>query len=211
MVRAKAVSLAEEVYDRLKEDIIKGVLPPGDALTEADISKQLGISRTPVREALRRLKTDGLVSIEPGLGARVSEVSLRDAIEMYEIRELVEPPAAGHAARSLSPELAECLRSFRTALATQPPAPEQAMRWQVDRQLHDLILQAAGNNLLRELVWGLRVRTERAFIFLAYRVPDHSRQEHIQIIDAILAGDGETAERLVREHLARAKERLIGK
>lgn len=201
-------SLAEEVYAQLKKEIVSHKLPPGTPLTEAGLAQSLGISRTPVREALRRLQAEGLVNIERGRGARVSEVSFREAMEAYEIRELVEPYAARLAVSHLSPELAQRFRSMLDVLSTPSLTSDKAVRWQMDRELHDLILEAAGNELLRLQVWDLRVRTDRAYAYVAEGTLEASRQEHAQIVEAILRGDADAAEELMREHLANTKARL---
>jgi DNA-binding GntR family transcriptional regulator len=202
-------SLAEEVYTCLKRDIISGRLPPRTPLTETNLAENLGISRTPVREALHRLHKDGLVDIEHRRGARVSGVSFRDTLELYEIRALIEPYAARLAASRLTPESAQRLREMLEVIAEPSLSSDVSTRWRMDRELHDLILEAAGNELLRAMVWDLRVRTERAFVYMAGRELEPGRQEHVQLVEAIVNGDADTAERLMREHLANAKARLI--
>lgn len=201
-------SLAEDVYICLKEDIISAKLPPGTALIEGSLAESLGISRTPVREALRRLEKDGLVDIEHGRGARVSEVSFRDAIEVYEIRELIEPYAARLAASRLTPELAQHLRKMLGVISEPSLTSDISVRSQMDRELHDLILEAAGNEMLRTLVWDMRVRTQRAFAYVAQMGLKVTQQEHVQLVEAILRRDADTAEQLMRQHLANAKARL---
>jgi DNA-binding GntR family transcriptional regulator len=202
-------SLSESVYIQLKRDIMSLKLLSGSVLTENGLAESLGISRTPIREALRRLQKDGLVDMDHGRGARVSQVSFRDAIEMYEIRGLVEPYAACLAASQLTPELTQRLRKMLEVIAEPSLTSDISLRWQIDRELHDLILEAAGNELLRALVWDLRIRTERAFAYVAQRGMEFTRQEHVRLVEAILRGDADAAEQLMREHLANAKARLI--
>jgi DNA-binding GntR family transcriptional regulator len=202
-------SLVDDVYVRLKRDIVSTRLLPGTALTEMSLAQSLGTSRTPTREALRRLQKDGLVDIEHGRGARVSQVSFRNAIEVYEIRILVEPNAALQAARQLTLELAERLKKVRDVIADPSLTLDVAERWEIDRQLHDIILETAGNELLRSVVWDLRVRTERAFTYYgAQKDMISTRQEHIELVDTILNCDEENAERLMRQHLINARSRL---
>jgi len=201
-------SLAEDVYTRLKEEIANGQLPPATPLIEADLADSMGISRTPVREALRRLQTEGLVDIQHGRGARVNQVSFRDVSEAYEVRELVEPHAARLAVSNLNPELAQRLRSMLDALTAPSLTSDKSARWQMDRELHDLILEAAGNELLRSLVWDLRIRTDRAYVHVANRWLEASRQEHAQVVEAILRADADAAEELMREHLGNTRARL---
>jgi DNA-binding GntR family transcriptional regulator len=203
------VSLVEDVYARLKRDIVSNRLAPGAPLTEIGLAQSLGTSRTPIREALRRLQKDGLVDIDQGRGARVSQVSFQNALEVYDIRRLVEPHAARLAARQLTPDLAERLKAMRDTIANPSLTSDVVERWEIDRKLHDLIFEAAGNELLRSLVWDLRVRTERAFTYFGAQRDMHStREEHIQLVNAILECDEEKAERLMREHVTNARARL---
>lgn len=201
-------SLAEDVYARFKEEIASGQLAPGTPLTEAGLAERLGISRTPIREALRRLQTEGLVDIEHGRGARVSEVSFRDVMEAYQVRELVEPYAARLAVGQLDSGFAQRLRNMLDALTAPSLTSDKSTRWHLDRELHDLILEAAGNELLRTLVWDLRMRTDRGYAYVADRWMEASRQEHVRIVEAILSGDTDAAEELMCEHLANTKTRL---
>ncbi len=201
-------SLAESVYARLREEILLGQLSSGTPLTEKDLANRLKISRTPIREALRRLQEDGLVEIRHGRGAWVKQVSFRDIVEAYEIRGLVEPYAAHLAASRLSPECAQHLREMLETFREPTLTVDLSRRWQIDAQLHDVILEAAGNALLRAMIWDLRMRTERAFTYIADQRLEMFRQEHVVLIQTILNGDAVNAERLMREHLEHAKSSL---
>ncbi len=201
-------SLAESVYARLREDILLGRLSSGTPLTEKELADRLNISRTPIREALRRLQEDGLVEIRHGRGAWVKQVSFRDIVEAYEIRMLVEPYAARQAASHLSAECAQRLRQMLDMFREPTLTIELPRRWQIDAQLHDVILDAAGNSLLREMIWDLRMRTERAFTYIADERLEMFRQEHVVVIQTIVNGDAVNAERLMREHLEHARDSL---
>lgn len=202
------VSLAEEVYTRLKRDIVSHKLPPGTPLNELGLAQSLNTSRTPVREALRRLQAEGLVEIVRSRGARVSEVSFREASEAYEIRGLLEPHAARLAVERLTEESARSLREMRDRLNAPSLTSDTAVRWEMDRELHDLILETAGNELLRSLVWDLRVRTDRAYAYLAEGALAASRREHVHILEAILSKDANAAEESLRTHLVNSRSRL---
>lgn len=203
-----ANSLAENVYARLREEILTGQLPSGTPLTENNLAESLKISRTPIREALRRLQEDGLVEIKRGRGAWVRQVTFRDIVEAYEIRELVEPYAAHLAATHLSPDCAKRLHEMLDIFRESTFTSEMSRRWQIDAQLHDAILEAAGNALLREMIWDVRMRTERAFTYIVSQRLELFRQEHIHLIQAILDGNPAKAERMMREHLQHAKSSL---
>jgi DNA-binding GntR family transcriptional regulator len=207
-------SLSYDTYDRLKAKIVSGELEPGTPLTELRLAATLGISRTPIREALRHLEKHGLVTIDQSRGARVSEVSFRDALEVYEIRELAEPYAARLASMNLTPELEQLLQEMLKDISGTPSASEPVLldfskRWREQRDPHSLILKAAGNRTLSDMVFELRMRTERAFFFPSRHRRDTGRQEHIQVLKAILDRDPDRAEQMMREHIRNAKANLI--
>lgn len=201
-------SLAESVYAQLRDEILMGRLSSGTPLTEKDLVERLSISRTPIREALRHLQEDGLVEIRHGRGAWVKQVSFRDIVEAYEVRWLVEPYAARLAASHHNSECAQRLHEMLNTFREPTLTVDLSRRWQIDAQLHDIILDAAGNSLLRSTIWDLRMRTERAFTYIADQRLEMFRQEHVVLIQTILNGDAVNAERLMREHLEHAKASL---
>ena len=201
------MSLSRKVYRSVREGILDGEYTPGMPLVESKLARDLGVSRTPVREALRRLSDEGLVTLIPGQGAQVSQILYQEVLEVQEIRELLEPYAARRAAVNVS-AIEDRLREIREDVLKLPMADTQRRRC-ADRELHDLILEGAGNETLRKLVSELRTRTERAFTYLAGEPVDQRRHEHLRLVDAILAGDPDAAEEAMREHLSLAKSRLM--
>ena len=151
------MSLARTVYETIRTEILNGELVPGSPLTESSLAHSLGVSRTPIREALLRLAEDGLVDIKHGHGARVSQILYREVLEVQEIRELVEPHAARRAALNPSLSYKERLRLIRAEVA-ELPMDNTKLRREADWRLHDMILEGSGNGLLRKLIWDLRMR-----------------------------------------------------
>ena len=136
----------EGVYDRLCEQIRSGTIRPGARLTETELAARLGVSRTPVREAIRRLEADGLVDHQPRSGAVVRQLAYPEIMELYEMRTVLEGTAARLSARAASPMELEALRSINAEMAR---AVEDAARLvRLNRQFHARLLDAARNRFL---------------------------------------------------------------
>jgi len=206
--------LSDRVYLQLKEQINALKLRPGSPLREAELSRTFRVSRTPIREALRRLHAEGLVVIVNGRGASVGSVSLSDVLEAYEIRELLEPFAAAQAARrGVDPGEIRKFTDRLEQLRDSPRTPEELHEREVlDTELHTMIARAAGNELLARIVLDMRTRMQRVFAHLGGggRFKE-ARQEHLQILRATQNRDGKLAAELMRLHLQRSKSRLLGR
>lgn len=198
-------TLADKVYITLKEDITSGKLEPGTPLREEVVAKQFETSRTPVRQALQALQSEGLVQIEPSRGARVSEVSLRETLEVYEIRELLEPHAAFLAAQRRTPEHIAKLKEFEIRLLQLPESKDMKERMVLTMEFHSFINEIGGNKVLAEMVQNLRARTLRAFARISRAYYPRSKEEHLNLLRAIVAGDSEEAKRLSEYHLRSSK------
>lgn len=206
---------ADDVYDRLKADILDLNLRPGDQLDEDQLASQYGVSRTPVREALRRLSADGLVTLRPRRGAYVSEISLREIWEIEQICELIEPFAAKLAAGRMPPAVIKELRRELDALDIECPQREDFIRYmQLDIQFHRAILDASGNGLMRDMVTHLYRRMNAVRLIANLHHFNHSIEEHRRILDAIEAGDGDAARQASLHHIHQRAHRqrtgLIG-
>jgi DNA-binding GntR family transcriptional regulator len=195
--------LERRVYERLRDDIVSGLLRPGDQLVEARLASELGVSKTPVREALIRLQRDGLVSIEPYRGARVLEPSADDIREILELRELLECHIAAELARTRPPDALATLEATvalgRKALA----AGEDTAVAEALTAFSDVFADAAGNSRLAEVLRGLR-----SVMLLIGSASMHaegrnrrSLDEHARILRAIRRGDADAAEAATRRHL----------
>lgn len=192
------------VYRALIDDIASGVLSPGDRLREATIAERLGVSRTPVREALRQLEAEGLVSHLPRSGATIRKLDYAEVMELYEMRAMLEGSAARMAARAAAPiELAELETINRELEAAQGDADRQS---QLNRRFHRMLLDAAKNRFLTRAM-GVLSRTllilgpstlsepERASLAVA---------EHARLLEALRSRDPDAAEREMRLHIGEA-------
>jgi len=201
-------SLRELAYDRLLDMLLSGQLRSGSPLQERRLAEALKISRTPVREALRQLETEGLVMRQMGRLMTVPQISTQDYIEILNVRKLLEVEAAGLAAGKISKSAAEEMRKAVWDLMEEED-PSPARHWQVDDLVHFTIAEAANNKLLTMMIRDLRRRTH---VFNTRRIPSRRRPgalEHLALIDALAAGDADKSRRLMAEHLDNVKSAII--
>jgi DNA-binding GntR family transcriptional regulator len=185
------VPATTRVYQHLKRAILEQVHPGGTLLTEAEIADAVGVSRTPAREALLRLESEGLVALYPKRGALVLPVSAQEIDDVIEARTLVEVHAAGrvwpHRA-ALAADLEPLLAAMREAAAAADPTAVM----EADRAFHAAVVDAAGNRILADLYHRLRDRQMRMGVAAFRASPDRMRQavaEHEALL-AALRGDG---------------------
>jgi DNA-binding GntR family transcriptional regulator len=190
-------------YRRLLEDIRSGALAPGARLRETELADRLGISRTPVREAIRQLEADGLVTHLPRQGATIRRLDHAEVVELYEMRAVLEGTAARLAARAASEiELAE-LAALNAELEAAPAGPQAR---EVNRQFHRSLLDAARNRFLLKSVSALQ---KTLLILGPSTLADPSRAaaavaEHAAVLTALRARDGAAAEAAMRAHVEAA-------
>lgn len=206
------VTRSDAVYQRLRADILNLNLRPGDQLDEDQLASSHGVSRTPVREALRRLGSDGLVTLRPHRGAYVSEISLREIWEIEQLCELVEPFAARRAAGQMPEATIADLRREMDELDIEMPQRDDFIRYmQLDVRFHHAILDAAGNAIMRDMVTHLYQRMNAVRLIANVHTFSQSIAEHRRILDAIEAGDGDAARDAALHHIRqRAYRQRIG-
>lgn len=209
--RLSIASVVDQVYDAIRDRITSGSLPRGARVHQEDLAEELGVSRTPVREALRRLAAEGLVEMRTNRGARVADIDQGGMRGAYDARLVVEPGAARLAAGRRLPEP---LARMRAAVAAQRRSLRSVERsFDANREFHLALVAASGNDYLLQLVERLWVARIGATIY-ERQVETQERmvldvREHEQILEAIEAGDGRRAESLTRRHLADAMKRSI--
>ena len=205
------VNLATQVYEFLKRQIVTGQLSFGLKLTEDHLAKELGVSRTPIREAMNRLAQDGLVTVSPGRGAFVQTLSSHDIVEFFEVREALEGMAARLASSRITKETLEKLRSDLEAGMVERERNGYTGYVEADREFHEAITSACGNQHLFQLMTSLRNRIQ----ILRHRsviLPGRARksfQEHLDIIEALSCQDSNLAEERMRTHIRNVKADLI--
>lgn len=195
--------LSAQVYRRIRDGILCGKYAADTELKEKTIGDELGVSRTPVREALRQLELEGLVSIIPNKGAYVVGVSLQDMHDIYEIRSLLEGLCAKWAATHITPELLTeleeniCLSEFHESKQNF----EQMVS--LDNRFHEILYEASGSRELKKVLKEYHEYLQRArSVTLAQaQRAKNSTQEHKMIADAIKNHDSASAERYAKAHI----------
>lgn len=209
--------LGDSVYEAVKALVMDHVLAPGERVSIDRFARELGVSPTPLREALARLEADGLMRKEPMRGYSVTPLlTRRELEELYELRLLLEPWGARHAAlRASASDHAELDRELRRFPDDQSEATSYAGYRAVadhDKRMHGLVLRAAGNEAITGAYERTRCHLHLFRIHYRYR-PEVTRQtlsEHQRIVTAIRAGDAEEADVAMHEHILRSRDRMTG-
>jgi len=199
----RPLSLVDSIYETLLEAIVSGQLPHGSELNSVSLAKQLGVSRTPLRESLRLLERDGLVLQEGNHKARVAEFSADDIREIYEVRLQLEAAAAELAAKRISSELLTALRSESEALNQQTGDIDWcAKAIAFDLRFHETIATASGNKRLKDEIHRYRLLV-RSFCVMTGRQAtlQQALSEHITILDALASGRPAVARKAMAEHI----------
>lgn len=210
---AERLPAAERAYRELRRRILDNALPAGTSLLEEEAALMLGLSRTPVREAMVRLAEEGLVEIRPRHGMRVKPISADDMREIYEVLAALEPKAAGLAARrGLAPAELAVLEEAVTAMDEALGRGDLAAWAEADEQFHLGLVRASGNRRLAATVgsfWDQAHRVRMAT--LRFRpLPTASNADHRAVVAAIRAGDAAAAEAMHRRHRETAAAMLVG-
>lgn len=194
-------TISNEVYEHLRTEVLRGALRPGQWLREQEIAATLNVSRTPVREAVRRLDQEGLLEISPNRGVRVRELSADEAVETYEVRALLEGRAARRAAERAGKDDVARLRTLLAAIAELPPE-DFAAHIGADDALHRAIADLAGNDVLTEMIGLLNSRiTYLKIVTRDTNASGTTAHQHAAIVAAIEAGDPDAAETAMRTHI----------
>ncbi|AXQ93953.1 GntR family transcriptional regulator [Cereibacter azotoformans] len=197
---------AHEAYERIISMIFQGVLRSGDLLQEAALGEIFGMSRTPVREAIKRLESEGLAVVE-GRFTCVRSVTPADAEEVFFLRLELEPLAARSAVRLPPAEIDAMEAKVRHLMASDPVVTD--LQRQTDHEFHQLLGREFGNQAVSQTIAALHRRT---CIFDHRRLPDRFRdgcEEHLAILEAARGGDADRVEAALRLHIEHAREAVI--
>jgi DNA-binding GntR family transcriptional regulator len=197
-------SLSEVVTERIRGRILNGTLKPGERLVEDRLSAELGVSRVPVREALRGLSAEGLVTLLPRRGATVVEVTPESVAELVEVRALLEGLNARLAAQRHDPEIVAQLKETlaRGNEAAKTGTAEELAR--LNAEFHERLAEASRNAVLSDVMRGLRERTSIAFAINGRTRAREDWEEHAGVLAAVIAGDAELAALLANRHVQNA-------
>lgn len=196
------VSSSSNLVQALEDDILSGRLIPGSRLDEQALAKRFEVSRTPVREALRHLASSGLVDIRRNQGATVMELTTRGVVEMFQVLAELEGLAARLCARRMTRAEIEATHVQSEQCRLMAIDGDQSGFLSANNEFHDLILRGSQNLFLYQEAskLGKRLNPYRRYITHPRRM-QHSCEEHNRLLTAIENGDGELADRLMREHV----------
>lgn len=208
---SRSTSLAEKAYDEVKSSIISGAMRSDERYAEAALARTLGISRTPLREALRRLQEEGFIEPRGLRGFTVVPVTQQSVRELYDVRCALETLAALRAARTIPADdvvaMAERYADIGRALDAGDPQPFHDSEF----EFHDLFVQNCGNAWLIRSIERLRDQLDRVG-HLTHRLFEHSKQsfaEHCEILDTMATRDPDELERAVRQHITGVAVRIV--
>ena len=203
--------LREVVSETLRDAIASGVLQPGERLMEIQLAEELGVSRTPVREAIRKLELEGFVVMVPRRGTYVADLSLKDINEVFEIRTALDVLAAGLAAERITDEELELLERLLVHIGEYIDNGNMEKIVDADSQFHDILYKASRNDRLVGIINNLREQFTRfRTISIAYpgRLKD-TWEEHRRLVEAIAQRNVDVAMQLAREHMENAEQTLL--
>ena len=203
--------LREIVYEQLKRQILTGRIAPGTRMMEVELAEEMGVSRTPVREATRKLEKDGLVVIEPRRGAYVSDISVKDMVDTLVVRESLEGLAAALASQRITREELDRLDAMTTEYSDAIAAGDMEKIIHEDEGFHRTIVEMSGNKTLSSL---FEIIQELALRFRYLYYDDFTRYEnmpteHMNIVEAIRGGDPENAREVSDKQVKKLKDFVI--
>ncbi len=203
--------LRELVFESLREAIISGTLPPSERLMEIQLAEEMGVSRTPVREAIRKLELEGLVVMIPRKGAYVAGMSIKDIVDVFEIRGALEGLAAELASERVTDDELESMERYLVKISEEIESGDLSKVVETDTDFHTLIYKASRNARLSQIISNLREQIQR-FRTTSLSFPGRMKialEEHRKIVEAISSRDGELARRLAQEHIENAENVMM--
>lgn len=203
--------LREVVFEVVRKSILEGNFTPGERLMETQLAEQLGVSRTPVREAIRKLELEGLVVMVPRRGAYVASMSVKDISETFEIRSALEGLAASLAVDKITPDEIESMEVIVLKMSQFIEEKNIEMIVETDEQFHDVLINAGRNQKLTQMISLLREQIKRFRLASLSKIDRQSLVlgEHRQILEAIAERDQERAQTLVEKHISNSEDSLL--
>jgi DNA-binding GntR family transcriptional regulator len=213
--RTPIPTAVDHAYEMIWRQLIRGERQPGERLTDTELALQLGLSRTPVRQALHRLAQEDLIRLDARRGFSVRAFSANDVIEIYQVRAVLEALALRLSAPLLTEEQIqeqfEVLHRVREALRVERDDRSVLLHLEADLKLHNLLIQTSGNGLLIRLLAGLRSQ-QTLFQYWDTSYPERNEaaaDEHEVILRALAEGDTAKAEVLLEQHIVNARIRVL--
>jgi DNA-binding GntR family transcriptional regulator len=202
---------ADEILTTLEGEILSGRLPPGSRLEETELAERFECSRTPIREALRQLASEALITMRPRQPAMVAALSARKLLEMFQVMAELEGLCARLAARRATPQQIAALRETQVELRGALDADHVERFYEINRRFHELVYEASQNEFLADQTRSLRNRVSiyRKMVTQKVRRRLDTVDEHEQVIAAIERGDSDTASKAMSAHVNLLGEQML--
>ena len=203
--------LREIVYEELKMQILTGKITPGMRMMEVELAESMGVSRTPIREAIKKLEKEGLVTIEPRKGAYASQLSVKDMVDILEVRQDMEGLAASLASYRMVPKQMKELEAISLAYNKAVEEGNMADMIKYDTEFHNLIIESCNNNILMTMIAQLEELVLR-FRYVYYdniKRAEKMPSEHTMIMEAIKDGRADAARAAAEMHIERIKDMVM--
>jgi DNA-binding GntR family transcriptional regulator len=203
--------LHDVVVERLRSFITEGVLPPGTKLNERELCETLGISRTPLREALKVLAVEGLIEINPNRGASVARMSELEIRETFELMSGIEAFAGELACERITAQELEDIKALHYAMVVSKNQNDLPGYYQRNRSIHDMINLAARNTALRQVYLSLNRRIQALRYLSNQQAPKWERalHDHEEMIEALQTRDGKRLSEILRHHLLEKRDAIM--
>ncbi|WJS05647.1 GntR family transcriptional regulator [Roseibium aggregatum] len=211
MIETSNTSLAEQAYVALRNAILDNTLAPGSFASEREVCERFGLSRTPVHQALLRLRDEGLVDVQPRRGVRVLPLSIKDVREIHQVARALELEAALLLCEQNGGDAISILRSHVADMKAAIAADDRDAWVEADTKFHLGMVASSRNERLIQQYNGLRVLTDRARLFVLHirALPVQSTDEHVDMLDAIEAGRLDLVATIYRTHWERTTNEMI--
>lgn len=203
--------LREIVYEELKMQILTGKITPGMRMMEVELAESMGVSRTPIREAIKKLEQEGLVTVEPRKGAYASQISVKDMVDILEVRQDMEGLAAHMAAYRMTPKQMKELESISVGYNKAVEEGNMADMIKYDTDFHNLIVESCNNSILTMMINQLQELLLR-FRYVYYdniKRAEKMPSEHSMIMEAIKDGRSDAARASAEMHIERIKDMVM--
>ena len=210
IIEYKPLSLADQVYERLEESILNGEYKPGDVLTEKQLSAELGVSRTPIREALSRLAYDNLVK-DTSTGTVVRGVSEDDVRDLYDVKKKLEVIAVKKAAKNMTDEQLKDLKDVLDQQIYYAGKGDSEKVRNLDTEFHDTIYSSCGSLVFENILTGVhhKLKKFRRNSLKSKNRMNESVKEHEEIFNALINRDAKEAEKAMTKHLDNAYKNIV--
>ena len=207
---SQPISLSQQAYERIRHQIISLQLPPGEVIDETRLQKELGLGRTPIREALKRLALEKLVTIVPRRGMFVTDIGITDLQRLFEVRLTLEALAARLAARRGQQAHWDHMAAALANLPAENTLVDNEIMIAIDEACHQIMYEAAENDFLEDILTTLYALSLRLWYYSLSRIGDMRGAilEHQIILEALQARDGDLAAQLLRQHIQAFQEEI---